>query len=217
MKTTRTSGPYDPPPTNENITGIKRLRKKLQLVAGVGSITIADLFSCLPITFATTGEMRILKLSAWASASANSLLTVVFPIGNGASPGDIQTWADEGTQGALRPAIHLTPNFMFRSSWIPNTVPLTIATFGGTATDLLVIDITVEYRSAAQSCPALVLAQSLLPSSYLYDEVDGSDPSCQNCRSTPCTCGHNIRGHQLDNIDGWCSRCRSYNCSCYRD
>lgn len=160
MQTTMVRGPSDPPQTSENFVGMKRFRKKVQLAAGVGSMTIADLAGCIP--FSGTFFFRIMKMSVYASASANSLLTVVFPLTITSGIGDQKTFVDEGTQGSIRPNIHLIPNFDFRTRWFQNDVVGTIATFGGTASDLLVVDVTLEYRTATQTCPAYALALGAL-------------------------------------------------------
>jgi hypothetical protein len=184
MKTTRTRGPSDPPPTNTNITGMKRLRKKVQLVAGVAALTFADVGNCLPIE-STTAEIRVVKLSAWASATAGSLLIVKFPIGALPSVvGDNQTWTDEGTQGAMRPAVHLIPNFAFRNQWVSASNVAQVATFGGTATDLLVVDITVEYRSDVQTCPAL--GTDILERMRALETWSRPEVSLRNTMNTSC-------------------------------
>jgi hypothetical protein len=160
MTTLKTSGATDPPQTSTQIVGEKRLRKKVQLAGGNGSLTVENVLSCLPLT---SPEFRVLKLSVWASATANSLLSVVFPVkaaagaGVSATPGDNSAWTDEGTQGAMRPQVHLLPNFDFRNYWFTqaNDGTQLLATFGGTATDLLVVDITVQFRTGVQSCPAM--------------------------------------------------------------
>lgn len=158
MSTIKTTGPVDPPQTTTNVVGVKRIRKKVQLAAGVGSLTRADIAGCLPLT---NPEFRIMKFSVWASAAANSLLSVVFPISLPGTHsidliGDNSAWTDEGTQGSIRPQIHLTPNFAYRNLWQGTFDPSpVVATFGGTSTDLLVVDITLQYRTAIQSCPAL--------------------------------------------------------------
>jgi len=169
MSTIQTSGPVDPPQTSTNIVGIKRIRKKIQLAAGVGSLDTTQIGACLPLNSA---EFRIFKLSAWASASANSLLSVVFPASTGIGTGDNSAWTDEGTQGSVRPQIHLIPNFAFRDIWFNPTSSLVIATFGGTASDLLVVDITLQYRTSQQSCPALDYLRTLCDS----DVCDGTPP-----------------------------------------
>jgi hypothetical protein len=165
MATIKARGPADPPQTSTNIVGDKRLRKKVQLSGGNGTLTVNDVRACLPLT---SPEFRVLKLSVWASASATSLLSVVFPVREPGfqnnpggfvpgTPGDNSAWADEGTQGALRPQVHLMPNFDFRNYWFTsvNVGTQVLATFGGTATDLLVVDITVQFRTAVQVCPAM--------------------------------------------------------------
>jgi hypothetical protein len=167
MATIKVRGPVDPPQTSTNVVGDKRLRKKVQLAGGAGTLTVGNVRSCLPLT---SPEFRVLKLSVWASAAANSLLSVLFPVRNPGfqqnpgsfvpgTPGDNSAWTDEGTQGALRPQVHLMPNFDFRNYWFTsdNVDTQVLAMFGGTATDLLVLDISVQYRTAVQGCPAMDL------------------------------------------------------------
>jgi hypothetical protein len=186
MKTSRTTGPVDPPPTSTNITGVKRTRHDIHLAAGVGSLSWSAVGNCLPIDNATS-ELRIIKLSVWGPAAPGSDITVVFPISSAPTVyGDAQTWVDSGTQGSLRPAVHLTPNFNFRSTFVSASLATPFATFGGSImSEDLIVDVTVEYRTNVQSCPALQHARS-----FFADVCDGAS-------------------------DGWCSRCRSYNCSCY--
>lgn len=159
MNTMATTGPLDPPQTNTNVVGVKRIRKKLQLVAGNGTISSGDILSCLP--FIVGAAFRVMKVSVWGSATPGSFLQV--QLGDGSVNSDIQTWTDEGTQGSVRPQVHLTPNFDFRNTWIGPSLaggPIVAAT--GTAMDLLVVDITLEYRTFVQTCPALPTAEHSL-------------------------------------------------------
>lgn len=165
MSTARCSGPIDPPQTTTNVVGVKRIRKIVPIVASVGSLTVGDLRSCLPLT---NPEIRILKLSVWGQDVNNGVATdlhsaaisCVFPVGtaSNSNPGDNSTWVDEGTFGQQRAQIHLTPCFEYRNFWFQSTVAAStlIATFGqAIAASELIVDITIQYRTAVQSCPAL--------------------------------------------------------------
>lgn len=156
MHTSRVSGPVDPPQTCASVMGVKRLRKKVQLAAGNATLTLNDILNCLPFatdaTFSTF--IRILKLSVWGSAGPNSLVAVNFPLHLNGLPADSTEWVDEGTQGSIRPQVHLAPNFAYRSTWLTAGSVNNVALFAGTATDLLVVDITVEYKTVKQGCPS---------------------------------------------------------------
>lgn len=157
MSTIRTTGSIDPPQTTTQIVCVKRIRTKVQLAADTATLTADKIIACLPLTNA---EFRIMKFSVWGSAGANSFIQVLFP--SRAIDGDDSTWADEGTQGSIRPQVHLTPNFRCRENWILTSSTQVVATFQGTATDLLVVDITLQYRTVSQSCPAFWFQQPTL-------------------------------------------------------
>lgn len=156
MSTVRAAGPRDPPQTTTNVVGFKRIRKTVILTANVGSMTIGDLRNCLPLT---TPELRIMKLSVWSSDT--DTLSCVFPVGqsNNTNPGDNSVWSDDGTPGALRAQIHLVPCFEYRNFWFQAGVSnsTVVATFGSNsiATGNLIVDVTLQFRTAVQSCPAL--------------------------------------------------------------
>lgn len=166
MSTVRCSGPLDPPQTTTNVVGIKRIRKLVSLAAGVGSMIIGDLRGCLPLT---NPELRIMKLSVWGPDMGQQLtdtqshtLSVVFPVGqaNNTNPGDNSVWTDDGTAGSVRAQIHLTPCFEYRNFWFQTGVPgsTVVATFGlanETTADTIIVDVTLQYRTAVQTCPAL--------------------------------------------------------------
>jgi hypothetical protein len=162
MSTVRCTGPIDPPQTTTNVVGVKRIRHVVLIAASVGSLTLGEIRSCLPLT---NPELRILKLSVWgaddAGVSATSAaISCVFPVGSATNlnPGDNSTWVDEGTKGQQRAQIHLTPCFEYRNFWFQTTLAgsTLIATFGqATAVSQLIVDLTVQYRTAVQSCPAM--------------------------------------------------------------
>jgi hypothetical protein len=159
MSTTTAKGQIDPPQISTNVVGYKRLRHRITLVASSATLTVSNVRGCLPIT---TPEIRITKLSVWASASAGSFIRVVFPISTSTLvpvlPGDNSVWTDEGTQGSIRPQVHLTPNFDFRNYWITAEIPdaTALASFTGLPTDTIIVDVTVQYRSAVQGCPSFL-------------------------------------------------------------
>lgn len=149
MVTERANNRVDPPATSTNVTGFKRIRKVVTLVAGAGNLTINSITSCLPLT---NPQIRIVKLSVWGNDTAN--LGCAFPTSNG---GDISVWSDDGVPGQSRAQIHLTPNFAFRSKWFLLGDTSIIAQFTSTlATLSVIVDISLEYRTNVQSCPAFM-------------------------------------------------------------
>jgi len=160
MSTVRATGTFDPPQISTNVIGQKKIRHIVPIAAGVGALTLGDIRSCLPLT---NPELRILKLSAWGpdgTVSATSQLSVVFPVGLATNlvPGDNAVWVDEGTTGQQRAQIHLTPCFDYRNFWFLTGLASTtvLATFGTTTlATSVIVDITVQFRTAVQTCPAL--------------------------------------------------------------
>jgi len=146
MVTVAGRGPLDPPQTSLGFVGTKRFRQAVQLVAGSYTATFTTISSCLPLI---TPVFRILKASFWAPAAADSFVRVNFPTGQ--IGGDSNTWTDEGTQGSIRPQLHLIPNFASRNTWINAG---TVAIIQGNGTDTIIIDWTLEYRTTVQTCPA---------------------------------------------------------------
>lgn len=179
MSTVQTTGSRDPPQTSTNVVGSKRIRKIVTLAVGVGQLTIGDIRSCLPLT---APEIRILKLSVWGPDTSPTAtvpvgnISVVFPVGTASplSPGDNSVWVDEGTIGQQRAQIHLLPCFEYRNFWFPSATPTgtLVATFGSpVAAANLIVDITVQYRTAVQSCPALEHLHAL--------QMQSEDQLCQ--------------------------------------
>lgn len=116
---------------------------------------MGDVRNCLPLTSA---DLRFLKLSVWAPD--HTLLGCVFPVGstNNLNPGDDATWTDEGVPGQSRSQLHVTPAFDYRNFWFVNgfSGSTIIATFSSAAEAglALTVDVTVQYRTTPQSCPA---------------------------------------------------------------
>jgi hypothetical protein len=181
----RTKGFADPPPTSTQIVGFKRIRKLVPLVTGAGKITVGDVTSCLPLSTNNT-EFRVLKMSVWGSDGGSSAgsLSCVFPVGLQSPapydpiPGDNSAWTDEGVAGQSRSQIHLTPAFAFRNYWISqlkNNAATVIGTFahaGDTAPSTVIVDLTLQYRTVSQACPALDFLnqiQSTHESTDVYD------------------------------------------------
>jgi len=181
MSTVRAGNAIDPPQTTTNVVGTKRIRKLVPLTLKVGQLTLGDIRSCLPLTLP---ELRFLKLSVWGGDDTD--LSCVFPVGSitNLHPGDDAVWNDTGTPGNQRAQIHLTPAFDYRNFWFNSGMPATtiIATFGadpGAPTLVnLIVDVTVQYRTAVQTCPALehldqIRAQEMLSELTLCEELVG--------------------------------------------
>jgi hypothetical protein len=172
MSTSVTKGARDPPQTATNVVGNKRLRKIVNITDGNGTLSLSDVVACLPFSTNNT-EYRILKLSVWGPDYSNSTvstqsLSCVFPVATIVAspliptPGDNSAWEDDGTQGQARAQLHLTPNFSYRTYWLAqnrNGADALIATFSllplsTVLSQTLIVDISVQYRTVPQLCPA---------------------------------------------------------------
>jgi hypothetical protein len=123
-----------------------------------------------------------MKLSVWGPDAGTGGLgsagnvSVVFPVGSAtnSNPGDNSVWVDEGTTGQQRAQIHLQPCFEYRNFWFLTGIAdsTLVATFGSnTATTQFVVDVTVQYRTAIQSCPALEHLKALQAEDQLCQEL----------------------------------------------
>jgi hypothetical protein len=170
MSTSVARGARDPPQTATNVVGNKRLRKIVNITDGNGTLSLSDVVACLPFSTNNT-EFRILKLSVWGpdftTAGFTQSLSCVFPVATIVAspliptPGDNSAWEDDGTQGQSRAQLHLTPNFGYRTYWLSqprNGIGALIASFSllplSTASQTLLVDISVQYRTVPQLCPA---------------------------------------------------------------
>jgi len=172
MSTSVTRGARDPPQTATNVVGNKRLRKIVNITDGNGTLSLSDVVACLPFSTNNT-EFRILKLSVWGPDTSNvadssQSLSCVFPVATIVAspliptPGDNSAWEDDGTQGQARAQLHLTPNFSYRTYWLAqnrNGIGALIASFSllpltAASTRTLIVDISVQYRTVPQLCPA---------------------------------------------------------------
>lgn len=156
------SGMSDPPQTTTNIVGFKRLRKVVKMAdpSGAANLTLSDLRACLPLT---TPDLRVVKLSVW-SANAD-MISCVFPVGstNNVHPGDDAAWSDTGVVGQSVAQLHITPAFDYRNFWFVSgfDASTVLATFAGAAGTIMTVDVSVNYRTAVQSCPALLYLNEL--------------------------------------------------------
>jgi hypothetical protein len=113
-------------------------------------------------------------MSVWGndgSVSATSThtpqLSCVFPVSNNPAtplaptPGDNSAWEDDGVFGQSRPHIHLTPSFEYRNYWLgplkngPGAIVASFAQASPTSASNIVVDITLQFRTVVQACPAL--------------------------------------------------------------
>lgn len=192
MSTVRTRGPVDPPQTSVQIVGFKRIRKVVALPtgSGAGTITIGDIAGCLPLS-TNNSEFRVLKMSVWGSDGSGSAgtqtpsLSCVFPVSNNPvtplapTPGDNAAWQDDGVFGQSRPHIHLTPSFEYRNYWLsplkngPGAIVASfVQTTGGTGSLSIVVDITLQFRTVVQACPALDHLNQIQSTHESTDEDD---------------------------------------------
>jgi hypothetical protein len=86
--------------------------------------------------------MRLVKVSAYGPASAGGQIRVVMIA-------DESDFVDKGTQGSLRPQLHISPTFNERNTWYPSnsTTALFMGDQNSTGESGIVYHITVEIRS----------------------------------------------------------------------
>jgi len=137
------TGPGDPRSLSADIC----LTKTFEYTASATSVlpvnfTPALLASNVPGGSAVFTRMRLVKVSAYAPASAAASVILVFA-------DDEARFIDRGTQGALRPQLHVAPSFQTRNNWKDSSDASTIFTVGTTlaAATEIVVQATLELRS----------------------------------------------------------------------
>lgn len=143
MDTKRVSGPADPATTTRDIVVIKKVTVPvLASLTGTFTLTNVALEAALP---ACLGTYRIQKVSVYAPASVDSFVSLTD------LTSDEAQFVDYGTQGSVRPQIHIRPSWMLRNHWYDkatavsfySALTLGVATAPGTQ---LIFQITVELR-----------------------------------------------------------------------
>jgi len=136
------------------------------LTGETGAFSPQRLATGIPGGASVFDRIRILKVTAYAAAGANTYVQVTFA-------DDQSQFEDFGTQGAMRPALHLMPPFETRQFWYPTTDTNSVFTVSTTGTTPdFIVDVTMEFRSISQVAPAAASSQFVLPSPRPQPSLD---------------------------------------------
>ncbi len=143
LETKLVNGPTDPRTALSDLIFTKVFTTTQILASGTATITAATIKALLSTSVTAAYSFRIQKISAYASAAAGSFVGVQL------SSSDEGQYIDYGTQGSVRPQVHIRPSMQFRQTWLNNATPATnLFSLTGTATDTVVLQITLEVRIA---------------------------------------------------------------------
>jgi hypothetical protein len=143
MDTKRVNGPSDPISTTVDCVFTKKVSYHVEVPSTGLALTNVLIATQLP---AVSYQYRIQKLSCYAPATAEASLQV------GDQQSDEAIFIDYGTQGSIRPQIHLRPSWELRNKWFEKATVETFyqihATGGGTAPSMttVIIQLTLEIR-----------------------------------------------------------------------
>lgn len=123
--TTRLSGSSNPVVTAPVINVTHKFTHKVTTADdGLAVITLATLFVVVPGS--SFSRCRLVKMSVFGAAAPEQFIAIYPSNSSAAYRGgdlfDYFAFEDFGIQGSVRPAIHLQPNFSFRSSWMDITL-----------------------------------------------------------------------------------------------
>jgi len=154
--TSRVNGPRDPPDVSNDFLMEKTVQILLPVpvTPGKATVTGATIAAHLPVDPTTTTKFRLLKISVWAPAGANNKVQLqMVSSGDVANGGDDNAlFADNGTQGSVRPQIHVRPGLLGRIRWFSSSSidPLfTLSGIDNTAVEQMVVHVSIQLRSTA--------------------------------------------------------------------
>jgi hypothetical protein len=146
MKTTRVNGPADPSPTLRDIEVIQKFTSTTKTDnSGNATLTIQSLLSVIPGSNIIWDRIRIMKISAYAPAVANSFIALEFD--ESTFVNDRSNFIDYGTAGSRRPAIHVSPAFNKRIEWLDTNNEQTFLRLRSLPDTEIVATVTVHLRS----------------------------------------------------------------------
>lgn len=137
LETKLVNGPPDPRSTNRDFALIKVATGVLELSSGGGVIDNTLIARMIPTS---TKVFRIHKVSVYAPASATSFVRITDIHADEAS------FEDYGTQGSLRPQVHIRPALQVREQWYDPTVAGSHYNIAGSTSDKIVVQMTLEVR-----------------------------------------------------------------------
>ena len=139
LSTTRVSGPMDPVATTVDVVITKKSSVTITLSNSFHFLTTSELETALPSIAGAT--YRLQKISFYAPAASSSYVRVLDVASDEAS------FVDYGTQGSIRPQIHLAPSLQLRQRWfVAKEAAANLYEIRGVGTDIIVIQFTVEIR-----------------------------------------------------------------------
>lgn len=154
--TSRVNGPRDPPQISNDFVMDKVVQMLIPVpvTPGKATVTGATVAAHLPVDATTTTKFRLLRVSAWAPAGANNKVQLqMVSSGDVANGGDDNAlFQDNGTQGSVRPQVHVRPGLLGRIRWFSSGSidPLfTLSGVDNTAVEVLVVHVTIQLRSTA--------------------------------------------------------------------
>jgi len=121
LNTVLTRGPSDPPPVCYTIDVMYRTRMTLAPAGATDvAVNVSELMLTVPGGPTLWTNMRLEHVSVYAPADVTGYVRVrMADTSSGAANvyGDGRTFEDFGTQGALRPQVHLRPCLSIRNVW----------------------------------------------------------------------------------------------------
>ncbi len=141
--TRRVTGPRFPDTVTNDVVVTKRFAGTGPMSAGVGTLTWATLVGIINVTGPYTARLQKISFygDAFGSGTYGSLTVTDLT-------SDEASFRDFGTDGAVRPQIHLSPALMLRQNWVTNSntnALYTVVDSNNTATAYSVY-FTVELR-----------------------------------------------------------------------
>jgi len=120
-----TRGPTDPQPVQFTIEHTYRTRLTVAPAGATDvAVTVGDLLGTVPGGTTMWSSARLEHLSVFAPASDAGYVRVRIPpfVATAGSGGDGKTFEDFGTQGSLRPVVHIRPALSLRDRWFDTTM-----------------------------------------------------------------------------------------------
>lgn len=137
LETKLVNGPPDPRSTNRDYVLTKVATGVATLAGAAGKIDNVLISRMIP---AAAKAFRINKVSVYAPAQVNSFIQL------SDVTSDLASFEDYGTQGSVRPQIHVRPALQLRETWHEPTSTTTYYNLRGGQMDQIVVQLTLEVR-----------------------------------------------------------------------
>ncbi len=142
------NGPRDPPAVSTPFRLTKTVPITLGLSSGAATFGWPNIVANTPACVTGTYNMRLVKLSVWASGSAPTVTTPVTPrqIILTDNTTDQMSFRDTGVPGQSLPQVHVTPAFALRQTWVSSSNTTALYNVSGDPTDQsCTVHATVEF------------------------------------------------------------------------